>query len=239
MTIGHMNLSGQIFGKLQVLSIEYIQNHQPYWKCKCECGNYSIVRQDRLRTNNKKLRTRSCGCLSKESLDKYRIYKNLKGQTFYDLFVEDKEGVHPTKKISLWRCKCICGNTTIVRTDMLTGGRVKSCGCRTARVAKLNTKENHWNWRGGVFLGYSIEWNKKLKEEIRNRDSRRCQYPKCNYVDTNQTKNLDVHHIDGNKKNCKQYNLISLCHKHHMSVESNSPRDWEEYFYSITLRYTL
>lgn len=234
MTARHMNLVGQVFGRLEVINIDHIENHQPFWACQCSCGNTSIVRQDRLRTSNKKLATRSCGCLSKESLDAGRIHKDLTGKQFYDLLVERKEGVHPTRRISLWRCKCICGNVSIVRTDMLTSGRIKSCGCRTARVAKINsTKERHWNWKGGVFLGYSFEWNREIKEKIRNRDNRKCQYPDCDIIDTDACKKLDVHHINGDKKNSNPSNLISLCHKHHMKVESNKPREWESYFYSI------
>jgi len=73
---------------------------------------------------------------------------------------------------------------------------------------------------------------------IRNRDNRKCQYPNCNYTDIGEKRRLDVHHIDGNKKNCKEWNLISLCNKHHAMVEDKS-KQWLTYFYEIIESYDL
>lgn len=231
-----MDLTGQTFGRLQVLFIDHVKR-QPFWKCKCICGNTTVVRQDRLRTSNKKLSTRSCGCLSRENLDNGRVVKDLTGMTFSDLFVIEKAGIEPKHRTALWRVSCVCGNERIIRTDGLTSGRIKSCGCRKSRFLKSQSKENHWNWRGGVYSGYSSEWTNELKESIRNRDSRECQFPECNYSDLGDCRKLDVHHINGIKENCDKHNLISLCHQHHMYVESHCPRDWEDYFYLVTESY--
>jgi hypothetical protein len=46
-------------------------NNSVVWKCKCDCGNYTLVPQDRLRKGEKL----SCGCL-KESFGVRQI-KNL------------------------------------------------------------------------------------------------------------------------------------------------------------------
>ena len=46
---------------MQVVSLEYIDNkNNRFWKCKCECGNTTIVQGTSLRNNH----TKSCGCLS-------------------------------------------------------------------------------------------------------------------------------------------------------------------------------
>lgn len=94
------------------------------------------------------------------------------------------------------------------------------------------------NWRGGLLSKYPTEWNRTLKEFIRNRDRRRCQFPGCIYTDT-ESKKLHVHHINGIKNNCSPNNLISLCNSHHQYVERHNPRDWEDYFYSITNDYEV
>ena len=45
------------------------------------------------------------------------------------------------KRMSLWVCRCICGNTTIVSLSGLRSGKTKSCGClQRERTAQANTK---------------------------------------------------------------------------------------------------
>lgn len=41
-----------------------------------------------------------------------------------------------------WKCKCDCGNTTLVSSSNLTSGNTKSCGCyKKELIAKKNTKQ--------------------------------------------------------------------------------------------------
>lgn len=51
---------------------------------------------------------------------------------------------------------------------------------------------------------YPKEFSEKLKKKIRLRDGYICQ--KCGEY------GYDVHHIDYNKNNCSERNLICLCH---------------------------
>jgi hypothetical protein len=89
--------------------------------------------------------------------------------------------------------------------------------------------ENNPNWQGGIgFFPYSIDFTKKLKEKIRERDNRICQCCGKSEKDNNNRK-LDVHHIDYNKENCNESNLISLCKICH--IKSNYNRDyWYAYY---------
>lgn len=60
-------------------------------------------------------------------------------------------------------------------------------------------------WKGGVFyIVYDKEFNKKLKEIVKNRDNYTCKV-----CDTKEK--LRIHHIDYNKKNNSKHNLITLC----------------------------
>jgi len=55
-----INLKGRRFFRLTVLKRVSNDRHgQTRWKCKCICGNYTIVNSSALREEN----TRSCGCL--------------------------------------------------------------------------------------------------------------------------------------------------------------------------------
>jgi DNA-directed RNA polymerase subunit RPC12/RpoP len=92
-------------------------------------------------------------------------------------------------------------------------------------------------WRGGKKTKYAKEWNETLRERIRERDGRKCQFPECETTDFTGKTKLHVHHINGAKEDCRDINLISLCGSHHVHIESTSPENWQDYFYSITADY--
>ncbi len=48
-----------------------------------------------------------------------------------------------------WRCRCICGQETIVAGSALVTGNTKSCGCRLGRVARST---NMTHGRTGSYL---------------------------------------------------------------------------------------
>lgn len=51
--------NGDRFGKLTVIGVEHKGNDRKwYYKCKCDCGNTTVVRSNALTTGN----TKSCGC---------------------------------------------------------------------------------------------------------------------------------------------------------------------------------
>jgi len=67
-------------------------------------------------------------------------------------------------------------------------------------------KEEHHAWQGGISNGeYGLEFNKDLKETIKLKYKNICQL--CG----TETVELDIHHIDYNKTNNSEYNLIPLC----------------------------
>lgn len=64
------------------------------------------------------------------------------------------------------------------------------------------------NWKGGYVLeGYPPEFNQALKNRILERDRRQCRNPGCwgRYL------YLTVHHINYDKSNCDDTNLITVC----------------------------
>lgn len=76
--------------------------------------------------------------------------------------------------------------------------------------------KNNPNWKGGVSREpYSIDFNEKLKEEIRKRDNYQCQNKECNMTEEEHLIvygfNLSIHHVDYKKKYNNKRNLISLC----------------------------
>lgn len=105
--------------------------------------------------------------------------------------------------ISFWKGKKL----NYVHKKKISETRIKN------GTAKLDKNPN---WQGGKsFEPYGLDFNENLKEKIRKRDKFICQI--C-YQQIN--KKLDVHHIDRNKKNNLENNLISLCHHCHIILHN-------------------
>lgn len=66
---------GNHYGKLTVIAFDHQgSNRMNYWKCKCECGNETVVRIDNLHNGH----TTSCGCVKSQGEEKIiKILKEL------------------------------------------------------------------------------------------------------------------------------------------------------------------
>lgn len=94
--------------------------------------------------------------------------------------------------------------------------------------------KNHPQWLGGKsFEPYGIEFNDRLREEIRKKDNYKCQLCGCSELENIRL--LSIHHIDYNKQNNKEENLISLCISCH--IKTNYKRKyWINYFQKKELK---
>lgn len=83
-------------------------------------------------------------------------------------------------------------------------------------------------WKGGIaYLPYTSNFNNRLKEEIRDRDSHICQL--CGVPESECLIKLPIHHIDYDKGNGNKENLISLCNS--CNSKTNFNREyWQVYF---------
>jgi hypothetical protein len=92
-----------------------------------------------------------------------------------------------------------------------------------AMLSELKRGEKSPAWNGGSsFLPYSPEFGKRIKKYIKTRDGYACQI--CG-----KGTRLSVHHIDYDKLNTDEHNLISLCQSCHGKTIYN--RDsWKMFF---------
>jgi len=107
--------------------------------------------------------------------------------------------------------------------------RIKKESMNRPEVKEKLSRENSYMWRGGIsFEPYGPEFNDELKERIRNRDQHKCRI--CGRLEKdNNGYLLSIHHIDYDKNNNDDKNLISLCLICH--AKTNFTReDWIRYF---------
>ena len=122
------DLTNKDFGDLKVLErdFDYVKEHniksnRPYWRCQCSCGKiFSVCGSSLTRKNNPTRRCIECGNKSK--------IRNLTGLTFYNLTVLEDAGRTKDRHV-LYKCRCNCGNETLISGRDLLSGHVKSCGC--------------------------------------------------------------------------------------------------------------
>ena len=105
---------------------------------------------------------------------------------------------------------------------------LKSCSEEQCQKQRLNTPrgENCHLWKGGKsFEPYNKCFNKKLKTQIKIRDNYECVCGK-------QTQKLAIHHINYDKLNSDERNLITLCYNCHSKTNFKRNK-WENFFKTI------
>jgi len=119
------------------------------------------------------------------------------------------------------------------RISGMSGGNCTVRSDETRQKVSKNRKgkcmgEEHPNWNNGSsFEPYGIEFNDDLRKQIRKRDGNVCQY--CGISEEKLRRVLSVHHIDYDKKNNSEDNLISLCNSCHTRTNHNRAF-WLSYF---------
>lgn len=126
---GQKDLTGQRFGRLVCLEPTEERSKNGggvIWRCRCDCGNECLSPSGQLLKGYKK----SCGCLSHPPL------KDYVGKRFGMLTIIEYAGKH--NGMHRWKCRCDCGNETVVGQTLLQSGKTKSCGCLQTSVVKEN-----------------------------------------------------------------------------------------------------
>lgn len=231
-----LDLVGQRFGRLTVVSLDKIEKHNIFWNCICGCGKEKSINGSSLKSK----KTQSCGCLQKERNYKAH-FKDLTGKVFGRLTVIENKAENAPQK-ALWLCFCSCGNKTLSTSNLLNSGHKRSCGClRSENVSKIVTKrnkekcgENSPNWRGGIsFEPYCPKFNKDLRKRIRSFFNNECVI--CGKTAEENRRQLSCHHVEYDKKACcdgKPVHFATLCTSCHAKTNQDRIR-WESMLHRI------
>lgn len=131
---------------------------------------------------------------------------------------------------SLKKYRCIdCGKKVHWQTGFNGSGLCMAC---TRKGKRSHT------WNGGKSREpYPLYFNKSLKIKILKRDNYKCQLCGClrKFHRKYYKSDLGVHHIDYNKKNCQEWNLITLCIYCNNKVNYNRDK-WVVHFRTLLHR---
>lgn len=128
-----INLVGRRFGKYLVVKFvgrNYYRNNA-LWRCRCECGEESVLRSHDLKPHSK--------CLSCAG---YARRVDLTGKRFGRLVALKPQATDKTTGNVRWLCLCDCGNYSTVSTTGLRQGGTQSCGCFAREMAAIQINKN-------------------------------------------------------------------------------------------------
>lgn len=79
---GLIDLTGQRFGRLVVVSRAKTENKQTMWNCVCDCGSCVTVNGANLKTD----KTKSCGCFLKEKRPELHLVHGLSKTRLHNIW---------------------------------------------------------------------------------------------------------------------------------------------------------
>lgn len=149
--------TGMRFGRLTVLKRDgHMRDHHIAWLCQCDCGNIIRVGTNSLTSGN----TKSCGCYHIDKISGHKMV-NIEGNRYGRLVVISFYGYD--KGFDRWKCKCDCGNETIVPRHALESGNTTSCGCYK-RQRTIETHYKHGGYKDRLY-GVWIDIKKRCYNE--------------------------------------------------------------------------
>ena len=141
-------------------------------------------------------------------------------------FVEDPEYKEQRKRIGILLSAVNKGH--VAWSKGLTKENHPSLMSTSNKLKELyKDKDKCPAWLGGIsFLPYSADFNSAKKHEIKKRDGYACR--ECGNKPHNT--DLHVHHIDYDKNNNEDNNLITLCNSCHGKTTIKNREIWKMYY---------
>ena len=157
--------------------------------------------------------------------EEYRQKHKLAIRNYYKTHEHHVKGISKTQeqkeKMSISRKKW-CKENPEKAKEVIEKSRATNIEKGTHR------NERNPNWYGGISkIKIKRRTTKELKDKIKKRDGYRCQ--QCFSFQDELVQPLIVHHIDFNKLNDNETNLITLCNPCHSQLNYDR-ESWIDYF---------
>lgn len=228
-----IDIAGQRFGHLLVLSKVNRRGTQIFWLCRCDCGNEKSVNGQSLR----EAKSRSCGCQRRKDITGKRYGRLTAIEVSQYPMRIAKRQYTPT----LWRFRCDCGNEIIARYgDVVNSHLTRSCGCLSREITIEHNHQMsgdkhprpllgkkgplHPTWKGGQHSPGAIARNDialqliQWRMDIYTRDNFTCQICGAKGVQ------LNAHHVLAFRSNpserLKLDNGLAVCIPCHRALHS-------------------
>lgn len=156
-----IDLTGKRFGRLTVIEKNHVGSHRTiFWKCKCDCGEFAIVRGKSLKSGN----TKSCGCLIRDR-------KNV------------KHGYRHTRLYNIWSgIKARCYNQSSHAYKRYGERGISMC------LEWLNNFESFYMW--SINNGYSESLSIDRIDVNGNYDPSNCRWATSSQQSNNKRNNI-------------------------------------------------
>jgi len=187
------DITGRKFNMLTVLGYEYSKNGSTYWKCKCDCGNETIVQRSNLRTGS----TVSCGCHGRKMLQK--VYESNKQKIKHgDARRNRSDGKKTSRLYNIWcGMKQRCNNPNTGKYHLYGGKGVSVC--------------NEWMADYAIFKDWALSNGYSEELTIDRIDNGKGYSPdNCRWADINeQHKNRGITVYIGISNTIKEWSKIT------------------------------
>lgn len=136
-----------------------------------------------------------------------------------------QRGVSRVSKKRIWKECPVCNSSYSIPQSHQKRNKTCSRECSLIRRSHLSSGENNPNWMGGLSrLPYTYDFNSISKRIIQSYKFR-CQGPECSGTDRRMT----THHINYNKQDNDEQNLICLCSSCNSKANFNRER-WKRIY---------
>jgi len=176
------------------------------------------------------LKQKSCGCIKLEKMEHHRYGKHNTNEARQKMSLSQKKRFLNLENHPMYGKKH-SKKSKNKNSESHKGKKHTEEAKEKIAEAQKGIKNNNWN-NGSSFEPYSPEFNKELKQSIKDRDFHICQTQNCM-----NTENSHIHHIDYDKKNNKPENLVTLCGSCHSKTSNHNRLYWTNYYSEIVSVY--